>query len=350
MSCATRYDVPAGSFSSREQEVLVRANASVTSPDKIEDLIIRDPVRIGDVASVFFAPAEAETLARMDGRQVISLGLLRQAGSNTIQIADAVSRASESLKQQIPHLRIETIKDESRFINGAVRELLTTLGLTILIVVAVIALFTGQLRASAIPILAIPVALIGSVAAIWMLDFSLNLITLMAMVLATGVVVDDAIVVLENIQRQRAKGVKARAAAVIGTRQVFFAVIATTATLVSVFVPISFLPSQAGKLFQEFGFVLSITVAISSFVALTLVPMLASKLPDTAKSSKAPGTLSRLGASITRAYALPLGAALRAPILVLFASCAIIVGAYFTYQSLGEELIPRKIGAISQFG
>jgi len=337
-----RYDVPAGSFSSREQEVLVRANASVTSPDKIEDLIIRDPVRIGDVASVFFAPAEAETLARMDGRQVISLGLLRQAGSNTIQIADAVSRASESLKQQIPHLRIETIKDESRFIKGAVRELLTTLGLTILIVVAVIALFTGQLRASAIPILAIPVALIGSVAAIWMLDFSLNLITLMAMVLATGVVVDDAIVVLENIQRQRAKGVKARAAAVIGTRQVFFAVIATTATLVSVFVPISFLPSQAGKLFQEFGFVLSITVAISSFVALTLVPMLASKLPDTAKSSKAPGTLSRLGASITRAYALPLGAALRAPILVLFASCAIIVGAYFTYQSLGEELIPEE--------
>lgn len=337
-----RYDVPAGSFKSSEQEVLVRANASVTTPDRIEELIIRDPVRIGDVASVFFAPAEAETLARMDGRQVISLGILRQARSNTIQIADAIARASASLKQQIPHLQIETIKDESRFIKGAVSELLTTLAFTVLIVVAVIATFTGQLRAAAIPTLAIPVALIGSVAAAWMLGFSINLITLMAMVLATGVVVDDAIVVLENIQRLRSQGIKSRAAAVIGTRQVFFAVIATTATLISVFVPISFLPTQAGKLFQEFGFVLSITVAISSFVALTLVPMLASKLADKEKNNNPGGVSARIGAAITRAYAVPLDWALRVPLVVLVLSGLIVAGAYATYQSLGEELVPEE--------
>lgn len=337
-----RYDVPAGSFSSSEQEVLVRANASVTTPARIEELIIREPVRIGDVASVFFAPAEAETLVRLDGRQVISLGIIRQASSNTILIANAVARSTELLKQQIPHLRIETISDESRFIKGAIGELLTTLGFTVMIVVAVIALFTGQFRASAIPTLAIPVALIGSVAAAWLLGFSLNLITLMAMVLATGVVVDDAIVVLENIQRLRGQGIKARAAAVIGTRQVFFAVIATTATLISVFVPISFLPTQAGKLFQEFGFVLSITVAISSFVALTLVPMLASKLPDRDTQKSTPGVLSRIGKAVTRAYEVPLQAALRLPIVVVGLCAVIIFGAYVTYQSLGEELVPEE--------
>ena len=337
-----RYDVPAGSFKSSEQEVLVRANASVTSPDRIEELIIRDPVRIGDVASVFFAPAEAETLVRLDGRQVISLGIIRQASSNTILIADAVAKATARLKQQIPHLRIETIADESRFINGAISELLTTLAFTVMIVVAVIAIFTGQFRASAIPTLAIPVALIGSVAAIWLLGFSLNLITLMAMVLATGVVVDDAIVVLENIQRLRSQGIKARAAAVIGTRQVFFAVIATTATLISVFVPISFLPTQAGKLFQEFGYVLSITVAISSFVALTLVPMLASKLPDKETDSKSPNLLARIGARIMKIYVAPLEWALRMPVIVIGLCAVIVGGAYMTFQSLGEELVPEE--------
>lgn len=337
-----RYDVPAGSFKSREQEVLVRANASVTSPDRIEELIIRDPVRIGDVASVFFAPAEAETLVRLDGRQVISLGIIRQASSNTILIADAVAKATAGLKQQIPHLRIETIADESRFIKGAISELLSTLAYTVLIVVAVIAIFTGQFRASAIPVLAIPVALIGSIAAAWLLGFSLNLITLMAMVLATGIVVDDAIVVLENIQRLRSQRIKARAAAVIGTRQVFFAVIATTATLISVFVPISFLPTQAGKLFQEFGYVLSITVAISSFVALTLVPMLASKLPDLEKSSSSPNLMAQIGARITRIYAAPLDWSLSRPLIVV-GLCAAIVGcAYVTFQSLGEELVPEE--------
>lgn len=337
-----RYDVPAGSFKSSEQEVLVRANASVTSPDRIEELIIRDPVRIGDVASVFFAPAEAETLVRLDGRQVISLGIIRQASSNTILIADAVAKATARLKQQIPHLRIETIADESRFINGAISELVTTLAFTVMIVVAVIAIFTGQFRASAIPTLAIPVALIGSVAAIWLLGFSLNLITLMAMVLATGVVVDDAIVVLENIQRLRSQGIKARAAAVIGTRQVFFAVIATTATLISVFVPISFLPTQAGKLFQEFGYVLSITVAISSFVALTLVPMLASKLPDKETDSKSPNLLARIGARIMKIYVAPLEWALRMPVIVIGLCAVIVGGAYMTFQSLGEELVPEE--------
>jgi len=340
-----RYDVPAGSFQSREQEVLVRANASVIDPKKIEDLFIREPVRIGDVATVFFGPAEAESWVRLNGRTVLSLGIVRQASSNTIVIAEGVAQVVERLKTQIPAITVETISDDSLFIKGSISELLKTLGYTILIVIAVLVVFTGQIRASFIPTVAIPVALVGSLAAVWLLGFSINLITLLAMVLATGVVVDDAIVVLENIQRLRAQGIKTRAAAVLATRQVFFAVIATTATLVSVFVPISFLPSTAGRLFQEFGFVLAVTVMISSFVALSLVPMLASKLPDRS-ARRAPGgaiaVLHAIGRAGLKAYSVPLDMVLKAPILVFILCASVIALATVAYQQLGEELVPEE--------
>lgn len=340
-----KYDVPAGSFQSREQEVLVRANASVIDPSKIEELFVREPVRIGDVASVFFAPAEAESWVRLNGRTVLSLGVVRQASSNTIAIAEGVAQVVDRLSKQMPSITIETISDDSRFIKGAISELLTTLAYTILIVVIVLMIFTGQFRASIIPTVAIPVALVGSLAAVWMLGFSINLITLLAMVLAAGIVVDDAIVVLENIQRMRAKGIKTRAAAVLGTRQVFFAVMATTATLISVFVPISFLPSTAGRLFQEFGFVLAVTVSISSFVALTLVPMLASRLPNREMRKEATGIagmLEKFGGVCKTAYAKPLDLMLRAPIIMVVICGVIIAGTYVTYQELGEELVPEE--------
>jgi len=339
-----RLDVPAGSFKSAEQEVLVRANASVNEPEKIEELYIREPVRIGDVASVYFAPAEAESWVRLDGRQVISLGIIRQAASNTIEIANGVGRAVERLEAQLPHISMEIISDDSLFIESAVEELLVTLAYTILIVVAVIMVFTGQLRASIIPSLAVPVALVGSLAAVWLLGFSINLVTLLAMILATGVVVDDAIVVLENIQRLRAKGIRSGAAAVLGARQVFFAIIATTATLISVFVPISFLPSEAGRLFREFGFVLAVTVAISSFVALTLVPMLVARLPD--RSTARDGAVRRLfgsfGSAFVRAYTRLLDLLLARPLIALVI-CVVIIGiAWERYQWLDEELVPEE--------
>ncbi len=340
-----KYDVPAGSFQSREQEVLVRANASVIDPSKIEELFVREPVRIGDVASVFFAPAEAESWVRLNGRTVLSLGVVRQASSNTIAIAEGVAEVVDRLSKQMPSITIETISDDSLFIKGAISELLTTLAYTILIVVIVLMIFTGQFRASIIPTVAIPVALVGSLAAVWMLGFSINLITLLAMVLAAGIVVDDAIVVLENIQRMRAKGIKTWAAAVLGTRQVFFAVMATTATLISVFIPISFLPSTAGRLFQEFGFVLAVTVSISSFVALTLVPMLASRLPNREMKKEATGIagmLEKFGGACKAAYAKPLDLVLREPIIMVAICGVIIAGTYVTYQELGEELVPEE--------
>ena len=164
------------------------------------------------------------------------------------------------------------------FIHGAMEEVLRTLALSVAIVVAIIYLFLRDWRATLIPALTIPVALIGTLAAIYILGFSVNILTLLALVLATGLVVDDAIVVLENIVRRRGQGMGPRAAAVLGTQQVFFAVVATTATLAAVFVPLSFLPGQTGALFREFGITLAFSVAVSAVVALSLCPMMASRM------------------------------------------------------------------------
>lgn len=339
-----RYDVPAGSFESNEQEVMVRADASVTDPEAIEDLIVRDPVRIGDIGSAFFGPADAESIVRLNGRQVISLGVVRRAQSNTVSISEDMKKTVERLNNHLRDLRIETTSDEALFIKGAIAEVLFSLALAVLIVVGVIALFIGRLRASFIPAVTIPVALVGTVAAVWLMGFSINLLTLLALVLATGLVVDDAIVVLENIQRLKSQGMKPRAAAVLGTEQVFFAVIATTATLVSVFVPISFLPSTAGRLFGEFGFVLAVTVCISSFVALTVVPMLASRLNE----KQGPGSerfaaiFAAAGRGPMRLYQFALDKVLLVPLVALGVCSIVMFGAALVYETLGEELIPEE--------
>ena len=172
--------------------------------------------------------------------------------------------------------------------------------------------------------MAIPLALIGTVAAIWSMGFSINLLTLLALVLATGMIVDDSIVVLENIQRRRGPGLASRAAAVVGTRQVFFAVVATTVTLVSVFIPISFLPSAAGRLFREFGFVLAIAVTISSFVALSLVPVLAARLPEGPPARRR--WITALGRWLAGLYARTLHLALDAPVVA--GAIALAFGAF----------------------
>ena len=194
------------------------------------------------------------------------------------------------------------------------------------------------------PALAIPVALLGTLASLWALGFSINILTLLALVLATGLIVDDAIVVLENVQRRRRQGLGASAAAVLGTRQVFFAVVATTAVLVAVFVPIAFLPGTAGRLFREFGFVLAVSVAISSFVALSLVPAAMARLPS---STPAPGAimtrLNRLGHSLAAFYertALPW---LCAPLGYFLGPASLpLLAPPLLYPQLDRELLPSE--------
>lgn len=336
------FDVPAGSFRSEDQELIVRADASVLDAGQVAAIIIRDTIRIGDVANVYFGPEDAQAYTRLDGRSVIGLGVVRQARSNTIEISDEVHAAVERLNQRFRDIRLVITDDQAVFIRSAVSEVLTTLLYTIIIVIATIWLFMGSLRATLVPGIAIPVSLIGTVAAIWLFGFSINILTLLALVLATGLVVDDAIVVLENIQRRRAQGIGARAAAVLGTRQVFFAVVTTTAVLVSVFVPIAFLPSTAGRLFREFGVVLAIAVAISSFVSLSLVPVAASRLPEQGRKSRSVEVLAAFGTSLTAFYRHSLSFLLDRPLLPLAGGLLFAGAAAVLFQSLDRELLPTE--------
>lgn len=214
-------DVPAGSYLSGRQELLVRANASTVDTESIKAIPIKNGVRIRDVADVYYAPKSAESYSLLNGRTVVGMSVLRQAGGNTIAIADQVGQRVAQINAQSRDLQIIMIADDSVFIKGALQEVLLTLAIAVAVVLVVIALFLGQWTAVLIPAVTMPVSLVGTLAAIWLAGFSVNMLTLLALVLATGLIVDDAIVVLENIQRRRKLGESITIAAVLGTRQVF---------------------------------------------------------------------------------------------------------------------------------
>ena len=340
-------DAPAGSLSGNNQSLLVRADASVTSGEDVEAIYINDSIRVGDVADVIFGPAERRSSLRINGQTGVGLGIVRQAQSNTLDISTGVRAAVDDLNAGLPEgVVLRVTSDDATFIGGALEKVLLTLGEATLIVVAVIFLFLRSARATIIPALTVPIALIGTVAAIYLAGFSLNIMTLLAIVLATGLVVDDAIVVLENIERHRAQGMGPRAAAVLGAKQVFFAVLATTATLAAVFIPISFFPGTAGRLFAEFGFVMAFAVGLSMIVALTLCPMLASRILKEhdweAEEARNPllRWLDRFGSAAEALYHRILGAALAAPAIVLVIACLFAGGAVFIWTLLPEQLTP----------
>ena len=337
------FDVPAGSIRSTDHQLIVRANATSVNEQDVRDIVISGDVKVGDVASVYFGPADLRSIVRLDGKPVIGLSVIRQARSNTIEISNEVLSMVDSLRQRFPNLEMTVTSDDAEFIRDSVDEVLQSLVLTIALVIATLWLFIGKFRATLIPALAIPVSLIGSLAILWMFGFSINILTLLALVLATGLIVDDAIVVSENIQRRRAAGMGARAAAVIGTREVFFAVVATTAVLVAVFVPIAFLPSTAGRLFREFGGVLAGSVIISSFVALSLVPALTAKIPAiNVTKQKKMGQLSRFGIACVNGYERALHFVLKCSVAVVVFCTLIGAGAYYVFNELDNELLPPE--------
>ncbi|MEI4486448.1 efflux RND transporter permease subunit [Frigidibacter sp. MR17.14] len=338
------FDAPAGSLGAARQSLQVRAMATVTTPEQFEALRINQNVRLGDVAQVTLGPDSQGTVLRSNGQTGIGIGIIRQAQSNTLQISDAVRGIVDDLATVLPaDVKIFVSSDSADFIRGAIHEVEIALVLSVVIVTAVIWLFLRDWRATLIPTIAMPVALIGTIAAVWMVGFSINILTLLALVLATGMVVDDAIVVLENIVRRRAEGMGARAAAVLGTQQVFFAVIATTTTLAAVFIPLSFLPGQTGGLFREFGFTLAISVLLSSVTALTLCPVLASRvLRRGAADAGSRGLTGRFGALFARGYARSLHWALDAPMVVLVVAALFAAMAWLMAGGIEQELTPPE--------
>lgn len=335
-------DVPAGSLKSNTQDIVVRATANLQTPADFSNVILQDRVRLGDVATVMLGPRDGETALRSNGKLGIGLGIIRQAQSNTLNISTGIKAAVDQLSKTLPEgTTIAITSDDAVFIQGAIHEVVLALVLAAVIVTAVIYLFLRDWRATLIPAVSMPVALIGTLAAIYMVGFSINILTLLAIVLATGLVVDDAIVVLENIVRRRAEGMGPRAAAVLGTREVFFAVIATTATLAAVFIPLSFLPGQVGGLFREFGFVLAFSVGLSSIVALTLCPVLASRML-TKPMLEDHGALGRFGGALASLYKWALHACLNAPFVVILFSVIFAGAALVAFSTVKSELTPEE--------
>ncbi len=341
-------ELPAGEVTSTNRQLTVRLNSRLRTIEDFRDIIVDRvagyPVRLGDVARVAPGVADDSTIARSDGRDAVGIAVQRQSQSNTLEISKAVRAEIERLRPSLPEgMDILVGSDDALFVGASIREVLIALGISLVLVVLVILLFLRSIRATLVPAITIPVSLLGSFILISAWGFSLNTLTLLALLLAIGLVVDDAIVVLENIQRRIENGEPPAVAAFRGARQVTFAVLATSVTLVAVFIPLSFMPGQVGRLFIEFGWVMAGTVVISTFVALTACPAIASILlkPAKAKSEQPKPDIAPKG-PIQRFYAALLDRVLAMPLVILVVAACISGGAGLFYNGLPRELAPRE--------
>ena len=277
----SNVEVPAGRIESKFREFNVTAATDLQKPAEFRQVVIKAingmPIRIGDVARVEQGPLSERTSTRLNGRDAITLGVIRNATANPLDLSAAVRKMIPKIKENLPPgIEIEIANDNSVFIDRSIKAVYETIVEAMVLVALVIFLFLRTFRASIIPLVTIPVCLIGTFALMALFGFTVNTLTMLALVLAIGLVVDDAIVVLENIFRHIENGMAPFHAAIRGAREVGFAVVAMTLTLAAVYAPLAFTPGRTGKLFTEFALALAGSVIVSGFVALTLTPMMCS--------------------------------------------------------------------------
>ncbi len=304
----SNLEVPAGRIESRQREFNVTTATDLQSPREFAQVVIRtvngQPVRIGDVARVAQGPQSERTSVRLNGRDAISLGVIRQATANPLELSAGVRNLLEKIKVDLPPgVDVQVANDNSVFIDRSIKAVFTTIIEAVVLVALVIFLFLRTMRASIIPLITIPVSLIGTFALMALAGFTINTLTLLALVLAIGLVVDDAIVVLENIYRHIEDGMAPFDAAIKGVKEIAFAVVAMTLTLAAVYAPLAFAPGRTGRLFTEFALALAGAVVVSGFVALTLSPMMCSLLlKHNPKPSWFDRTVERGLNSLSRGY------------------------------------------------
>ena len=279
---ANNAEIPSGRVEGRGREFSVRTRGDLSTPEEFAAIIVAQqgdrPVRVGDVADVRVGAEDDRTIARYKNVPAIGLGIVKQQKASTVDVARVIHDALPQLRAMVPPgVKLETAYDSSTFIQDSIREVLISLGVAMVLVVLVIFVFLGSLRATLIPAVAIPVSLIGTFTVTYFLGFTINILTLLALVLAIGLVVDDAIIMLENVYRHMEMGKPRLRATLDGAQEIGFAILATTIALVAVFVPVAFLTGRVGRLFNEFGIAVAVSVMISGFVALTLTPMLCSR-------------------------------------------------------------------------
>lgn len=343
-------ELPAGSIESSDRQFTVRLNRVFREPDQFKNLVIgkgKDGylIRLGDVARVERGAEEDRTMFRGNGVPQVGLGIIKQSTANTISVARLAKAKALEINKNLPSgMKIEERYDTSVFVEKAVHEVYVTLVIAVVLVVLVIYAFLGSLGATFIPAVAVPVSLISSFMVLLAMGFSINILTLLALILAIGLVVDDAIIVVENIvRRMHENNETPLVASYLGTRQVGFAVIATTLTLISVFLPISFLEGDIGRLFSEFSVTMAAAVAFSGIVALTLAPMLASKfLKSDVKENNFTLWINKKFGTLKDTYSKKLDVSLKHPKTTFITFAVIIVAMIMLFQIMPSEYTPRE--------
>ena len=348
---AENAEIPSGRVEGQGREFSVRTRGDLNSPEEFGAIVIADregsPVRLSDVANVEIGAADERSSARFNGVPSIGLGIVKQQKASTVEVAKRVRAALEEMRPDLPAgMKLETAFDSSQFIQDSIHEVIVSLFVAFALVILVIFVFLGSMRATLIPVAAIPISIIGTFTVTYFLGFSLNILTLLALVLAIGLVVDDAIVMLENIHRHMEMGKPRLVAAVDGAREIGFAILATTLTLVAVFVPVAFLTGRVGRLFNEFGIAVAASVLISGFVALTLTPMLCSRMLRQEHGPKdgggIRGVLDRFFEAINRGYERQMRTAFRHRWVVLLTTALSAGLIVLLFTVLPKELSPTE--------
>ncbi|TKB47502.1 efflux RND transporter permease subunit [Thalassotalea mangrovi] len=346
---AENIELPAGEVKSVDRNFNVRVARSYTTPEDFAQMVItrgegNSLVRLGDIAHVSVTAEDDESLFRGYGENMVGLGIIKQSTANTLDVVKAARAEMDAIKDNLPAgTTIIPSYDSSVFIKQSIDEVYNTLGIAMLMVVTVIFIFLGNIRATFIPAVTVPVALIGSMIVLSALGFSINLLTLLALVLAIGLVVDDSIVVLENIYRRIEEGETPLMAAFNGGREVAFAVVATTLVLVAVFVPLIFLSGDIGRLFTEFALAIAAAVIFSSVTALSLTPMMCSKLLKHRQRSSSLGQMLDKGfARLEQSYGNSLVSVVKQPMMILLVMVLAFASLWVLFDKLPSEYAPKE--------
>jgi len=341
-------EVPAGRIESRMREFTVLSETDLRTPAQFNDLVIKEAdgylVRLSDIGRAELGPLDERRVVRFNGEPAIALGIIKQATANPLDVSQAVREVLPRVVETLPDgMQVEVAHDKSVFIQESLDNVYITIGEAVVLVLLIIFIFLHSVRATLIPLVTIPLSLVGAFALMFLFGFTINTLTLLAFVLAIGLVVDDAIVMLENIHRHVEDGEHPFTAAIKGAREIAFAIIAMTLTLAAVYVPIGFLTGKTGQLFTEFAWTLAGAVLVSGFVALTLTPMMCSKM---LKHEPRPNLLIRVieGGihAMTAGYRAVLGLCLRARPLVLLIGLAVAGAGGVVFTQLQSELAPYE--------
>ena len=344
-------ELPAGRIESVDREFTLRAVTQLNSPEEFGALVIARGasgrfVRLAEVADIRLSPENMRSIARSNRQAGVSLGVVPQAQANLVATNRRVKEEVDILQPSLPDdISVDVNVDFSEFVGQSMTEVFKALGIALGAVLIVMLLFLGSWRATLIPGLTIPVSIIAAAMVLAILGYTVNTLTLLAAVLAIGLVVDDAIVVLENIVRHREQGSPPLLAAIDGSRQIAFAVIATTVVLVSVFLPVAFSPGRLGIIFGEFGITLAAAVVFSSLVALTLVPMLCSRMMRSQEKVAQSARGRKRGQAfraVAGAYRKAMTHALRAPWLAAVLVLGVSAGGWFLFTNLDQEYTPTE--------